>query len=362
MKKLLMAVGLALMVGMGAAPADAQARFFSSPPRIQVMSQNLYIGADLERILQGESPAAVLATVEQTDFRERAKKIAEAIDDFNPDLIGLQEVSDISVFTRSGETVSHFDYLDILLKALAARGESYAVGSTVSNADVTLPVDGPPETATTFGRVLDRDVILYRKGTTTVSDPGSARYSVKFTVPNTPIEFPRGYTGVDATVRGKTVRFVNTHLEVDVNEQGVPFQCGTPAGQVVVCQDAQAAELQKALAAETLPTILVGDFNSPPGNPAYKTIDDGGWTDVWKVRVPYPVESGFTCCQSETLDNVASELDQRIDLLWLSDGDFRRSNITATVVGDWDARKTDTKPPMWYSDHGGPFARIVWNS
>ncbi|MDH4349302.1 MAG: endonuclease/exonuclease/phosphatase family protein [Gemmatimonadota bacterium] len=351
MKKLLMAIALALVVGMGAAPAEA--RHFSSPPRIQVMSQNLYIGADLSRLLSGESPAAVLATVQETSFSERAMKIAKAIDDFNPDVIGLQEVSDITVFNASGQTVLKLDYLDILMKALAARGESYAVGSTVSNADVTLPIDGPPATATTFGRVVDRDVILYRTRTASVSGPSSANFTTNFTasVGGFPIEFTRGYTGVDATVRGKTVRFVNTHLEVE------DAPCATPTG-LVICQDVQAVELQKALASEALPTILVGDFNAVPGSTAYNTIDNGGWTDAWKVRVPYPAENGFTCCQSETLLNKTSELNQRIDLLWLSDGDFRNTSIRSTVVGDWDARKTPSG--RWYSDHGGPFARIVW--
>jgi len=354
MKKLLMAIGLALVVGMGAAPATAQTRFFWSPPKIQVMSQNLYIGADLSRLLAGESPAAVLATVQETNFPERAVQIAKAIDEFNPDLIGLQEVSDITVFTTTGQTVLKLDYLDILLKALAARGESYAVGSTVANADVTLPVDGPPETATTFGRVVDRDVILYRKRTTTVSDPGSANFATNFTasIGGFPIEFTRGYTGVDANVRGKTVRFVNTHLEVE----NAP--CASPSG-LVICQDVQAVELQAALASETLPTILVGDFNAVPGSTAYGTIDNGGWTDTWTIRVPYPAEEGFTCCQSEKLLNGPSELNQRIDLIWLSDGDFRRISASTTVVGDWDARKTPSG--RWYSDHGGPFARIVWD-
>ncbi len=356
MKKLLLAVGLALMVGMGAAPADAQAaRFFSSPPRIQVMSQNLYIGADLAKLLDGTaSPASILATVQETEYPARAAKIAEAIDDFNPDLIGLQEVSNITVFTKSGQTVLQLDYLDILLKALKARGESYAVASTVPNANVTLPVDGTAETATTFGNVLDRDVILYRTRTTTVSDPISANYSTNFTVPfgGTEVKFTRGYTGVDATVRGKAVRFVNTHLEV---EDGF---CAPPTG-VVLCQDPQAAELQKTLESETLPTILVGDFNAEPGSTAYNTIDNGGFTDAWKVRQAYPQESGFTCCQSEKLLNAASELTQRIDHVWLSDGDFRNTSVTSTVVGDWDARKTPSG--RWYSDHGGPFARIVWN-
>ena len=95
MKKYLVA-GLALIILTVAAPS-AEA---SHIDRIEVMSQNLYIGADLSKLLTGQAtPADLLETVEQTNYPARAVEIARGIDDFNPDLVGLQEVTLITVFT-----------------------------------------------------------------------------------------------------------------------------------------------------------------------------------------------------------------------------------------------------------------------
>lgn len=348
MRKWFVALAAALAVLIGVTPAQARtpSLFFFDPP-VQVMSQNLYIGADLAKLLDGTgSPATVLQTVLETDYPGRAAKIAQAIDDFNPDLIGLQEVSWITVSDSTGKIQFELNYLDILLGALNARGEHYAVASTANESDVKLPID-----ASTFGRVRDRDVVLYRTTTTSVSRPSSAHFTTNFTtaIQGQEIVFTRGYTGVNANVRGRTYRFVNTHLEVE----DVPCD---KLGQVI-CQNVQSAELQKALSSVTLPTILVGDFNAVPGSTAYKTIDNGGYLDTWTIRVPYNNEPGFTCCQSEKLNNVQSQLNQRIDHIWLSDGDFGRPRAVTTVVGDWEARKTPGG--LWYSDHGGPFAEIT---
>ena len=68
-------------------------------------------------------------------------EIAQGIDDFNPDLIGLQEVSIISVFDSTGNVLFELDYLAILMQAIGAEGENYAVATEVTNSDVTLPVD-----------------------------------------------------------------------------------------------------------------------------------------------------------------------------------------------------------------------------
>ncbi|MDH3681567.1 MAG: endonuclease/exonuclease/phosphatase family protein [Acidimicrobiia bacterium] len=341
MKKLAFLVLAAVF--LAATPAQA-----SDIVRVEVMSQNLYIGADLGRLLAGEPPAALLQTVQQTNFPERAVEIAEAIDDFNPDLLGLQEVSLISVFDAEGNVLLQLDYLGILMAAIAAEGENYAVASSVTNSDVVLPVD--PE-AGTSARVVDRDVIIYRTTSTTVSNPQWANFTTNFQVEvfGFPIEFTRGWTAVDAEVGGQSFRFVNTHLEVE----GAPCVVGDVP---VICQDVQAAELAGELADENLPIVLVGDINAEPGATAYETFASGGYTDTWTIRFPYNNEPGFTCCQSEALDNVESELDERIDHIFISDDDLDPVFTLTTVVGDWEERKTPGG--LWYSDHGGPWARM----
>lgn len=330
----------AVIVFAVASPADANHRRTT----VEVMSQNLYIGADLNRLLQGEPPAALLETVQQTNYPERAVEVAQAIDDFNPDLLGLQEVSLITVFDSAGNVLLELDYLEILLQAIAAEGEGYAVASTVTNSDVTLPVD-----AGTFARVVDRDVIIYRTSTTSVANPVSANFATNFTAElgGFPIEFTRGYTMVDATVRSQQFTFVNTHLEV----AGAP--CAGETG-AVICQDVQAAELADALADVPGSLVLVGDINAEPGQTAYETFAGGGYLDTWTVRFPYNNEPGDTCCQPETLDNVENALSTRIDHIFIRQ--LHPTWVVTTVVGDWDQRKTPGG--LWYSDHGGPWARL----
>lgn len=344
MKRIAACFAVLVMLSI-ASPVDAD---HNRQTRLEVMSQNLYIGADLDRLLTGESPAALLQTVEQTDFPSRAVEIAEGIDDFNPDVIGLQEVAIISVFDSTGTVLFELDYLDILMGAIAAEGEQYAVAASVDNADVTLPVD---PVAGTFARVVDRDVIIYRTDSTTVANPRSANFSTNFAVDlgGAQVEFTRGYTMVDATVGSEEFLFVNTHLEV------AAAPCLTDVGPVL-CQDLQAAELHEVLADEDSPIVLVGDINAVPGTTAYETFADDGYVDTWDLRYAYNDEPGFTCCQTETLDNVDNILDKRIDLIFISEDGLEPYFVLTTVVGDWDQRKTPGG--LWYSDHGGPWAKL----
>lgn len=322
------------------APAAAQE---DESVHVDVMSQNLYIGADLERILAGEDPAAVLETVLSTNYPSRAAAIAQSIAVNQPDLVGLQEVTLITVFDLDGNVLLHLDYLDILLQTLGAFGQSYDVSSTVVNADVTLPVNAQ---AGVFARVIDRDVTIHNTNTVSVANPAGANFSTNFTVElnGFPIEFTRGYTSVDATVDGQTFRFVNTHLEVE----NAP--CFTP--EFVICQEAQATELIDELYDEVFPVILVGDFNAAPGETAYQTIVDRGYADTWNSEI----ESGFTCCQSELLDNAESELSRRIDHLFVRRRGTKVLNAATTVLGDEQADRTGEG--LWPSDHGAPFASL----
>ncbi len=326
------------------APASAD----DDEVKIRVLSQNLYIGADLERLLAGEPPAAVLQTVQQSNFPARAVQIARAIEEFKPDLIGLQEVSLITMSDSNGNVLLDIDFLAILLDALTARGESYSVASIIKNADATLPID---TVAGTVGRLLDRDVILARNSTTSTSNATAANFANNLVVDfnGFPLEFTRGYTAVDAWVKGKPMRFVNTHLEVE------GFPCVTSSGPQV-CQNLQSAELLNAIDNEALPVILVGDLNAEPGSAVYQTIADAGYIDTWTVRRPYNDEPGYTCCQAEDIIG-SNALSKRIDHIFVKDtNQFPIYKATTTVVGDWEQRQTPDG--QWYSDHGGPWVRL----
>src|SRR5262245_14325784 len=210
----------------------------SNPPHrdITVLSRNLYLGADLDpavaAVASGD-PAAIVQAVSQAwasvvanDFPARAEVLADEIAQARPLLVGLQEVS----LFRTGEPDSllgnptqadqvEFDYLSILLGELSERGLHYRVVAVTEEFDFELPgftADGLRDV-----RLTDRDVILARAdlppGRLRLANVQEENFVTNVTVPvgGTGGTFAvlRGWNSVDATVRGKTFRFINAHLE-----------------------------------------------------------------------------------------------------------------------------------------------------
>jgi len=343
---------------------------------VRTATYNLYLGADIFRVVEAAvtDPDTVPVAVAQvvnimmgTDFPERSVAIADQIAKTRPHLIGLQEVS-LWRYQTPGDffdgnplpaEIVLYDFLEIFLAALADRGLHYEVAGVVQNADIELPMfvgfDGPTPLFDD-ARLTDRDVILVQKGVQT-SNLLAANYSDKVSLPIGPVvvEFLRGYVAVDAKVKGREYRFVNTHLEVAPNLLIPPVQ------------SLQALELATVLATETKPIILVGDFNSSPEDiptvlpPPYWIMTAAGYVDTWTRRVGRP-SAGFTCCQDELLTNEESELDERIDLIFVrNDTDFPAwpdlGPVKARVLG---ARERDKTPSgLWPSDHAGIAAKLI---
>jgi hypothetical protein len=351
--------------------------------KIDVMTQNLYVGADLMRVYAGapcgplQSIYEIHETVQATNFPERAEAIADRVMRQKPHVIGLQEVALIrSQFPSDGAIIIDFqagtfrfmpnaddvvyDYLQILLDALAARGLDYVEveGATSWNADIEFPMasfDGDCN-FTSFPmdlRQTDRDVILVRRDLPT-ANAANGNYSLNLPVTMDvgeplplSIEFTRGFGQVDVTVGKDTFRVVNTHLEV-----GDDADPGSPINFV---QFVQAAELIGAATGTPLPLVVMGDFNSSPSvfdpRPAYGMMTGTGYVDLWNVRQGRP-DPGFTCCQDELLRNPTSGLFERVDLVFamLPPG-AEPMPIQSRVVGDRDNDKTASG--MWSSDHAG---------
>ncbi len=349
-----------------AAAQDGVAFRPGTPAR--VMTQNLYVGADLFRVLQAETPeqipfivADIFQTIVENDFPQRAAALADEIGHRRPDLIGLQEVSWITIAAPGDPpSVTVMDYLAELQAALELRGLPYEVAGMLQNADFEVPIITP--TGLGLARLIDRDVILARRNVKTTNLTAD-HYSTILPVPigDPPvatIDSLRGYTAVDAELRGTTYRFVNTHLEVRGSFLNplVPF-----------IQAAQAQELIGVLASETRPLILVGDFNSSPDDPVmpplfppYAQFLAAGYVDAWNERPGLP-ESGYTCCQAEALTNPVSILDERIDLILLRNdlGTLPVSLVGAVevfTVGDDPADRTPAG--LWISDHAGVEAQL----
>jgi endonuclease/exonuclease/phosphatase family metal-dependent hydrolase len=327
---------------------------------ITVMSRNLYLGADLAPLFelreQSQIPfavAALWADAVANDFPTRAGAIAEEIAATEPQLIGLQEVAYYRL-NASGSTLVVLDYLDVLLDALQARGLNYRVAARVDNIDLTFPIFLPPATLGSINYV-QRDVILARADVQT-SNPASGNYSARLPLESAgvPIVIPRGWTAVDATRHGITVRFVNTHLEA--------FHA--------YFNGLQAHELAKILAGEAKSVVLVGDINSGPGDPAnrpaYGILRNAGFQDAW-VRAN-PGSAGFTCCFADLLSDLTRTPDQRIDVVFFrqpTDGSTGVDHVSAAMVGGrpGDRVWSDVAGALiWPSDHIGVVATLQYRT
>jgi len=359
-------VSVLLLIAAYPASADTQARF---EPSVRVMTRNLYVGADIFAVVNVPSPELIpivvaekYAMIVQNDFAERAKALAMEIGEKNPDLIGCQEVVLLTRMrpakdSQALETVEQYDFLVLLLDALQTCGLDYEVAAVGLNANVMLPMLQGIDAGIVhldYVNYLDRDVILVKKGIT-VKHAATHGFSTNFNVvfsETQSVVFQRGFVAVDATVRGKTYRFVNAHVEIE----------GLKAPDGTVAQQAQVAELLQKLAHEALPVLLVGDFNLPPSDPDYKAIVSAGFADLWRLRTNGWHKKGSTCCQDEDLLNAESALTERIDYIFTRQHrhggapNFHYPVIVQLTGNDPDEAKTESG--LWPSDHAGVFTAI----
>jgi endonuclease/exonuclease/phosphatase family metal-dependent hydrolase len=326
---------------------------------LAVMTRNLYLGSSLGPALEAKTPEAfveavarIYATVQYTNFPQRADAIADEIEATEPDLIGLQEVTK---WTTGGlNPPPGYDFLTILEGELKARGLDYSVASVANNANIgpaplALAEQGcvqPGPTITCSVQLEDRDVILVNDDTPglTWSNPQSGRYTAQQAIesPVGPLSFDRGWASIDAKLKGLPFSFVNTHLETEDSplvqqEQAAEFLAGPGKGGTIVA---------------------TGDFNSASDGSTTTSYAQltapGKFRDVWDEEELGP---GSTCCQQSNtpplapgaLNNPVSTLATRIDLI-LSRGAARSSGDEAELVGDTPFQAT---PPFWPSDHAG---------
>jgi endonuclease/exonuclease/phosphatase family metal-dependent hydrolase len=347
------AVGLllAVLVGLGAVGLRPA---WATPPQhaqrhLTVATYNLYLGADLTPLFAAASPqelvqraGQIYTNVVKTDFPSRAEAIAKLLAANPPDVAGLQEVSLWETGPIGGPLSPSYDFLELLLAALARHGLTYRPVAV----NVNFASDPTPISTTTAARLTDRDVIITRTGLPSsrlkVSNPESHNFTATLVIPSAipglSFRVPRGWSAVDVKLRGKTVRFVNTHLEA--------FS--------TTVRNQQARELAAALAGSVDPVVLVGDLNSQPDDNAgaYGTFAGAGYVDAWVV-VHGPA-GGFTAGQAELLDNVPSKLDHRIDYVLYQPRGVEA--VAAEVLGEELEDRTPTG--LWPSDHAGVVATL----
>jgi endonuclease/exonuclease/phosphatase family metal-dependent hydrolase len=360
------------------------------------MSRNQYLGADLTNLILAQNPedfteelGVVFTQIAKNNFPRRAIRLAAEVAFTRPDVIALQEVFDFKV---NGINIGppFVDHLTETLDALSEIGQHYVAAAAVVNLNITVPYDIDGDNEPELVSVMDRDVLLVRKGIkfeklvgdfaagglcgvetnnplggvfhSRISEDG-CNYTVVASVDGPgigEIAIERGFVGVDAIVRGETYRIVNTHLEV--------YRLIPDDPTTAIFQYLQSEELVGTLR-ETAPSgrklILTGDFNSSPEDkpsnliiPPYQVITDAGFSDIWNKNFLHFNSNGFTCCQAEDLSNRKSELDDRIDIIFVNDPSFRS---IAFVTGQVPLYPL-LIPPNWASDHGGVFGWIKFST
>jgi endonuclease/exonuclease/phosphatase family metal-dependent hydrolase len=380
------------VLAIGAIVASGTA-FAGSKADVHVMTQNQYLGTELDPIITAETPEAANAAMIQAlielsnnNFPERVQALADSILEKRPHLVALQEVFAFNCVDPFGTQYCGLfanAFNDHLALTMAALGDQYKIAAEVQNltlAPPVLPFPGIPVFLDTTGipifvQVIDRDVILARADIETAPvefaclRPSRDGCNYKFVAPvslgDLTFNAERGFVGVDASVNGADYRFINTHLEVKLLG-------GDP--DAAVLQPAQATELWLAILDSRVfdPTkrlLVAGDFNSSPvdvspiGAPtAYQQLTNGmlingaplpfGLTDIWNLR---PGNSeGFTCCELADLSNAPSMHYERVDLVFAFPAPLGKvkANVLNAEVED------KTLSGLWPSDHASVSAEL----
>jgi endonuclease/exonuclease/phosphatase family metal-dependent hydrolase len=322
-------IALALASALFAAPASA-----AQPPKITVMSRNLFLGADLIPLgtsQPGEdferAAGKLLDTILSTDPNARMKLVAAEIAKAKPDLVGLQEVT----LWRQGPkgdpapaTERRVDYLAALRSELTRLGASYRVVADQR----TLDIEGPTDRGIDL-RFTDGNVVLARKGVK-VTNSKSSDFKNQLVIPTAAlgdIAVNRSFNQLDATIGRAKIHFVNAHLEA----YSPDFRLK------------QAKELVRGpLKSKRLPTVLVGDLNSgpklpkPEDRPPYQAIAAAGFKEARTAT--------FNCCFNDDL--MTGTWDHIVDHIMTRP---KFTVVRSFVTG----RETTPGTGLAPSDHGG---------
>jgi len=365
------------LTGLAAVPgAEAKKKPKKAVP-VKVMTRNLFLGADLGPALNAtdaadfiEANGAILREVDHTNFPLRAQGLAAEIAAKKPDLIGLQEVarwrtgdtpgaphqSSVDPQSAFTATTDKYDFLQLLLDQLSARGLAYKPAVVKEEFDFEAPTDYDDNPATGAlggeiqGRLTMRDVILVNtksKVKAKVSNPQSGTYSNLFTPTISGIEVPvtRGWTAGDVKVQKgkgkkkvtKKFRFVNTHFEAFDDETQHPSIRALQAGELL------------AGPASSKRSIILGDFNSnnPPVQPgdeqAYDALVAGGFQER---SLTDPV----TCCIND-LYAPTNTFDHKVDHVMTNMGK-KVKLVNSSATG------TTPVNGIYDSDHAGVFSTL----
>lgn len=317
---------------------------------IVVLNRNMYIGANVDRVIaalagiSGEDPVAALQAVLQefvaTDLPARLNAMAGEIARYRPHVVGLQEVSGLSVNLPPEFGIPSFqaEFLAGLQQALAARGLSYRV---VSNLNFQLAVLGGAIT------LRDSEVLLVESSLPILESAGATFSCGTLCTPVPGLgTIKRGWVRAEAEVGNRRITFVSAHLESGKQVSDAAMRLG------------QVSELVETLSGRAGPVVLMGDLNDTPGSSMHRQLNASGFVDVWtSLRGSEP---GFTCCHASNLQS--GSFDHRIDYIMVRGGFLDGTGrvipgARVEVLGETTGEMVPgTFGPIWPSDHGGVLA------
>jgi endonuclease/exonuclease/phosphatase family metal-dependent hydrolase len=369
------------------------------PPKVKVMTRNLYLGSGLAAGLNSssfpelcEGARTILNEVDSTNPPARMSAVGAEILKQKPDLVGLQEVAawytqtpgdgrpagppEYGVGTKA--TTVRYDFLKLLLNKLNKGKKRYAAVSvgnefefeTEANLD-GAPSDSPAPDCTdaeSDARLLMRDVILKRlhAGVNT-SKPRSGNYvhQLALNVAGFPFPVKRGWESVNARVRGShKFVFANTHFEAfDSNATSNDVYnthtlTTTTVSRGTVRKD-QADELvgPGGAAHSKLPVVLLGDMNS--NVPGVQTGDFQAFQEVLNAGfLRRSTEKPQSCCIDDNTGTLTggsiSDFDHVVDHVVVNKRRIKR--LKSGVVG-----RAKVAAGHWPSDHAGVWSLLrLW--
>jgi hypothetical protein len=351
----------ALAIALGSAQA--------SRPRqpVTVMSYNIFQGSELSHSLAAKTlpqlnigAAKDYENVVRSNIPARAKALAAEIQANKPAVLGLQEAvlwrtrqpaGSQPVAIPGNATHVSYDFVQLLVRALAARGVHYRAVAITNNFDlqVTGHFTGGKKMDV---RITDRVAILARRGAA-VSNAQEHNFvaHTSVNVLGVPIAIRDGWASVDVKLGGRQFRFITTHLD-GVNQ---------PDANSV--RAAEARELMNGPEHTKLPVVFTCDCNSTPGTQTHHELTAGGLRDSW-AKV-HPRVTGLTCCHRSSPTNPEVDVAdprplqgivERLDYV------FSRSPFAVLAVnrvGLNPADRTRTTPRLWPSDHLGLVAQLT---
>ena len=320
-------------------------------PRLSVMSRNLYVGADVDGViaaLASPDPSddfptllQAIGVLQETAFPSRAEALAREIARHRPHVIGLQEVTDMSIDLTpfSIPIAISLDFLAILQHQLALRGLNYAVAAQVTSIEA-VPLPGIS--------VIDHDVILIDASRVTLgSFKIEQNFSANIGVVAPGVDIKRGWVAIEAIIGDRSYVIASTHLESG----------GGPGLDQL--RAAQAIELVTTLGSRA-PAVVLGDLNDVPGSLMYQVMVGAGFADTWKIL--RPGTEGYTCCHQANLANQVHGFTQRIDYVFARGVGLTLDGVRGKVDRLGEAPSDRIAGPahrIWPSDHAGLVASLV---